>query len=207
MSGAIAEIPESIKHARAAKGFTQRQLGERVGLPQSHISKIESGAVDLQLSSLIEIARALDLELKLVPRKTLPAIESVVRSQRERHDTSRALTTIAETSRFAERIRENFPSVTQVNEFQKALNNIEPAYFDPETLRDIQEALQPVANLGKHLQDLGWALEDQVGTRKLVRQIQNATRALQKIRNLQSNATHLENAPRLPAYRLEEDDE
>lgn len=207
MSAAIVEISESIKAARAAKGFTQRQLGERVGLPQSHISKIESGAVDLQLSSLIEIARALDLELKLVPRKTLPAIESVVRSQRERHDTSRALTTIAETRRFAERIRENFPSVTQVDELQKALNNIEPAYFNPEMLRDIQEALQPVAQLRKHLQDLGWVLEDQVGTRKLVRQIQNATRVLQNIRNLQSHATHLENAPRPPAYRLEEDDE
>jgi transcriptional regulator with XRE-family HTH domain len=43
--------------------MTQKELGQRVGLPQSHISKIEKGAVDLQLSSLVEIARALDFEV------------------------------------------------------------------------------------------------------------------------------------------------
>ena len=63
MSTTIEDIAASIKAARIAKGFTQKQLGERVGLPQSHISKIEGGNVDLQISSLVEIARALDLEV------------------------------------------------------------------------------------------------------------------------------------------------
>ena len=134
MSTAIDEIAASIKAARTAKGFTQKQLGERVGLPQSHISKIESGNVDLQLSSLIEIARALSLELKLVPRKTLPAIEGVVRSHRETSHESRALTTIAETNRFAERVRESYPSVTAVNELQDALRNIQAIRFNPESI-------------------------------------------------------------------------
>ena len=39
-----------------------------VGLPQGHLSKIESGLVDLQLSSLIELTCALDLEVTLVHR-------------------------------------------------------------------------------------------------------------------------------------------
>ena len=66
-----------IKAARERKGLTQRELGERVGLPQSHLSKIESAQVDLQASSLIEIARALDLELALLPRSALPAIQAL----------------------------------------------------------------------------------------------------------------------------------
>ena len=57
MSVGIADIAVSIRQARKDKGLTQRELGKRVGLPQSHISKIESGAVDVQLSSLVEITR------------------------------------------------------------------------------------------------------------------------------------------------------
>ena len=49
-------------------------------MPQSHISKIESGVVDLRLSSLISLARVLDLELAFVPRKIMPAVRSIVRS-------------------------------------------------------------------------------------------------------------------------------
>ena len=81
MSAQNQDIAAGIRAARTAKGLTQRELGQRVGLPQSHISKIESGAVDLQLSSLVEIARALDLELKLVPRRVLPAVEATIRAQ------------------------------------------------------------------------------------------------------------------------------
>jgi predicted transcriptional regulator len=49
-------------------------------VPQSHISKIESGAVDLRVSSLIALARALDLELFVAPKKSTPAIKSIIRS-------------------------------------------------------------------------------------------------------------------------------
>ena len=67
-----------------------------VGVPQSHISKIENGAVDLKLSSLVQIARALDLELKLIPRKAIPAVEGIVRATKgfPRDRTSQALSEI-----------------------------------------------------------------------------------------------------------------
>ncbi|MAF27742.1 MAG: transcriptional regulator [Croceicoccus sp.] len=74
------QIAASLKTARLAKGLTQKELGRRVGMPQSHISKIESGGVDLQLSSLTELSRALDLEVKLVPRAAVVALESVLRT-------------------------------------------------------------------------------------------------------------------------------
>lgn len=80
MTAGLDEIATSIRASRQAKALTQKALGQRVGLPQSHISKIEKGVVDLQLSSLVEIARALDLEVKLVPRKALPAVEGAVRA-------------------------------------------------------------------------------------------------------------------------------
>ena len=42
-------------------------LAAKVGWPQSPLSRIERGHVDLQLSSLIQLARALGLEPVLVP--------------------------------------------------------------------------------------------------------------------------------------------
>ncbi len=78
----MTDIAASIKAARKAKGLTQRQLGQRSGLPQSHISKIENGAVDLQLSSLMEIARALELEVTLLPRQALPALKGVLHTHK-----------------------------------------------------------------------------------------------------------------------------
>lgn len=73
------QILSSLKKARKAKGLSQRELSAKSGVPQSHISKIENGAVDLRVSSLVALARTLDLELVLVPRKTVPAVQSIVR--------------------------------------------------------------------------------------------------------------------------------
>lgn len=70
----------ALKEARTAKGLSQRALAEQVGLPQSHISRIESGAVDLQTSSLIQLARALDLEVVLVPRRMMSTVEALGRA-------------------------------------------------------------------------------------------------------------------------------
>lgn len=59
--------------------MSQRALAKLSHVPQSHISKIESGAVDLRLSSLVEIARSLGLEVALVPRQKFAAVQSIVR--------------------------------------------------------------------------------------------------------------------------------
>jgi transcriptional regulator with XRE-family HTH domain len=78
-SAQLSILADQLKTARERKGLSQRALAEKVGLPQGHISRIERAAVDLQTSNLLQIARALDLELVLVPRKALPAIEALSR--------------------------------------------------------------------------------------------------------------------------------
>ena len=80
------QILESLREARVRKGLSQRKLSARSGVPQSHISKIESGGVDLRVSSLIALARVLDLELILAPKKSVPAIKSMVRSAQGKGD-------------------------------------------------------------------------------------------------------------------------
>lgn len=80
MTYAIVDIARTLREARQGKGLSQRALSARSGVHQYRISKIENGAVDLRLSSLIQLARALDLELMLVPRKSVPAVKSIARS-------------------------------------------------------------------------------------------------------------------------------
>jgi DNA-binding Xre family transcriptional regulator len=77
----------ALKAARARKGLSQRALSARAGMPQSHLSKIESGAVDIRLSSFVQLARLLDLEPMLVPRARVPAVDAILRSTGRSGDT------------------------------------------------------------------------------------------------------------------------
>lgn len=77
----MSRILEELKAARQEKGLKQATLGEKLGLPQSHISKIEKGGTDPRLSTVTELARLLDHELVLVPRQLLPAIRAIIRGQ------------------------------------------------------------------------------------------------------------------------------
>jgi len=67
--------------SRASRTWGKYKRAERrsyIGLPQSHISAIETGKVDPRLSSFIEMARQLDLEPLLVPRALVPAIQAML---------------------------------------------------------------------------------------------------------------------------------
>src|SRR5579864_5154972 len=76
----IEDIARTLKEAREAKGLSQRALSAKIGLTQAHISNIENAAADLHLSNLMELARALDLEVMLVPRKAVPAAQGLIRN-------------------------------------------------------------------------------------------------------------------------------
>lgn len=79
MTYATEHIALTLRRTREALGLTQRALSAKAGVPQSHISKIENGAVDLRVSSLVELSRVLDLELMLVPRKSVSPVNAIVR--------------------------------------------------------------------------------------------------------------------------------
>lgn len=72
------DIIKKLRAARKTKGLTQGALGSKMGLPQSHISQIEAGKIDMRLSSFLEMARLLDLEPMLIPRSLTPAVRSMI---------------------------------------------------------------------------------------------------------------------------------
>lgn len=69
------------REVREASGVSQRVLSARAGLTQSHISQIESGRMEPGLSSFVDLTRALDLELVLLPKKLLPAVLGLIKAQ------------------------------------------------------------------------------------------------------------------------------
>ena len=69
---------------RHKRGWSQIELGQRLGLPQTHISGIETGKVVPRFDTLLDLVRVLDRDLLLVPRTLVPAVQALIRDQRPR---------------------------------------------------------------------------------------------------------------------------
>ena len=82
---------EQIKQTRRKRGWGQRELAAKVGLPQPHISGIESGQIVPRFDTLLDLVRVLDLDILLVPRALVPAVQSLVRAEREPESAERPL--------------------------------------------------------------------------------------------------------------------
>ena len=119
-------LTEAIRQARLAKGWSQRDLSARAHLTQAQISRIENGEVDLQVSTLIELARSLDLDLQLVPRSALVAVEAAVRSAEERLDERSARKLLAALRTLAERAQQVAPGREDIASIASSLQDLEP---------------------------------------------------------------------------------
>jgi HTH-type transcriptional regulator/antitoxin HipB len=62
------QIGAIIRRARRNAGLTQAELGNRIGLRQATISKLEKGEPATQLSTLLDVLTALELEVTIDER-------------------------------------------------------------------------------------------------------------------------------------------
>jgi transcriptional regulator with XRE-family HTH domain len=88
-------LPVDLKHelvdARHRKGWSQAELGRRLGLPQPHISDIESGKITPRLNTLIDLVRVLGYDLLLVPSSLVPAVQALIRDEAHADEAERPL--------------------------------------------------------------------------------------------------------------------
>ncbi|MCB1394120.1 MULTISPECIES: helix-turn-helix domain-containing protein [unclassified Nitrobacter] len=192
MPYATDDILQTLRAAREQTGLSQRDLSARIGVPQSHISKIESGGTDLRLSSLVELARALDYELVLVPRKLLPAVEAIVGGA--------SMTLSGETRQRA----------TVLNRAQAAVARLTRTHPDAAEFKRLDQTLRELANFQFGKADLATL---RAVTDKLLKlptgaaALPAAERASRQLRELRNRIAHaLPEAPR-PAYELDEEDD
>lgn len=59
------QIGEMIARLREEEGLTQTKLAEKAGMPASKISAIENSPQNLELATLVRIARAANRKLKI----------------------------------------------------------------------------------------------------------------------------------------------
>jgi transcriptional regulator with XRE-family HTH domain len=188
-------IVRSLRDARLQKGLSQRELSAKAGVPQGHISKIESGLVDLKLSSLIALARILELEVMTVPRNLVPAVQAIMRS-------GQPGTRDPETARLA---------LKQVKRIEKALGRLTSS--SQEDCARLQEAARELAHLpvGRTELDLLRNAAEVAGKIEAgaagASALRDAAAALQRARNrLVHQVSGEPPRPPRPAYTLENGD-
>jgi len=189
-------IAKTLRKARENKGLSQRALSKKGGVPQSHISKIESGAVDLRLSSLIELARVLDLELALVPRKAVPAVQSIVRSSvSDINTTNRAFKELNRLQDALATLSKAGRATTEFAQLQRQLKEFQYFRIDDSVLEAFRVARKTLESLKGDAQSLG-------EIRKLKSSFENLRNAYA---HSSSSIHQIEQAR--PAYSLDEEDE
>lgn len=146
------KLAAALKAAREKKGLSQRALSARAGVPQSHISKIENGGVNLTVSSLTAIANALDLELTLVPRKAAPAVRTITRSvnnvPKATPETRKEFTQLAKQLEHIQSLKIDNSVVQNLQRQFRELRQFENLIRNTDTLRSIREALKAVESAG-----------------------------------------------------------
>lgn len=78
---AFTPVGQIFRDTREQKGLTQRALADSLALRQRQISDLERAAMDPRFSTVLDVARALDLEVALVPRHLVATIESLQRRE------------------------------------------------------------------------------------------------------------------------------
>ncbi|AHB06047.2 XRE family transcriptional regulator [Pandoraea pnomenusa] len=76
----IMSFIEPLIAARKAAALTQAELADLAGLSRMTVQKVESGALDPRVSTVLEMARALGLEPMLVPATLRHEVEAFLRS-------------------------------------------------------------------------------------------------------------------------------
>lgn len=79
-------LGDVLRSARHSQGLSQAALAAKLGLHQRQISDLERGNVDVRLSTIVNVARALDLDLTLIPRPLISAVEALQRTGSGRDD-------------------------------------------------------------------------------------------------------------------------
>jgi len=200
MTYATEQFASTLKAARETRGLSQRALSTKSGVPQSHISKIENGAVDLRVSSLVKLARVLDLELMLVPRKAVSAVQSIVRGSAD------SALAAGETTRLSvndlKRRQDSVASVTQLHPAVNELAQLQRQVRELQHFRIPRHELVSLSRTAETVNALKVTSEGLNALRASLSQLRNLRNAL--AHGLGSGGDEIESVR--PAYSLDEDD-
>lgn len=200
-SYAVRQLAQTLKEARVARGFTQRELAERAGFGQNRLALIEAGQVDLRTSTLVQLARALDLELVLTPRRVLPAVQSLTGNQ---------------ASHWQERRSVRGTPIRVLRHIQQHIAALESAHLSSEELPKVKRAVQALIEAGPNLgfstlqplrRSVHWLALARANIAQAEQPLAKAAAQLQELYQTLPAMARLEQAPQVQraAYSLEDE--
>ena len=190
------ELAATLKAVRERSGISQRALSARAGVPQSHISKIERGHVNLTVSSLTAIANALDLDIALVPRQAMPAVNAICRSAGDaRHS-------LPEVRKELARIAKQLENLKTLGTEMSAYEDLHRKFRELRQFEHLIKDKDTLISIKKNLKAIGRTRDGHVRLGGVAQQIADLSNAL-------AHGGMRVDQPRSPrpAYRLEEDDD
>ncbi|MBX4904924.1 helix-turn-helix transcriptional regulator [Rhizobium bangladeshense] len=187
-------ITQQLRAAREGQKVSQRELSARSGLTQSHISQIERGTMEPGLGSLVDVARALDLEIVLAPKKLMPAIRNILDSSSTSNDvlTSDQRKLVARLERWLAQFGDGAGTRADADIFKDSLALLRHLPLTPDELDMLKRAAERLETSRAD---------------KMSRQEMGAI--AREIRQLRNAAVHRDRDDAVPrsAYALDEDDD
>jgi len=203
-------LAQILQAARERKGLSQRALAAKLGVRQSYVSRIETASIDPKASSLTEIARTLDLELVLLPRRLLPAVQALQR-QDEPNDSVKFEDSIRDR---LNRIRHQLRTIEGLAGEPKALTFLDKVIEELIPLRfgalagvQIQTLLEQIGNMLNQIRRTPHPSVDKQISKETLITIDRLARELRAIRNRLAHPAAEQPSRSAPAYRLDTEDE
>ncbi|WP_369726647.1 MULTISPECIES: helix-turn-helix domain-containing protein [unclassified Bradyrhizobium] len=78
-SEATHQLGRLLRDARKQAGLTQQQVAQRAGISRPRYRDIEQGDAAARANTLINVARALGMELMLIPQAMVPGVNALLR--------------------------------------------------------------------------------------------------------------------------------
>lgn len=75
---ALVEIGQLLKTTRKSLGLTQERVADLAGISRPRYREIEAGSSSARTTTLINISRALGMELMLIPQSMIPAVNALL---------------------------------------------------------------------------------------------------------------------------------
>lgn len=77
----LQELGDLLRQARSGAGLTQEQVADLAGISRPRYRDIETGVAAARVTTLMNVSRALGLEMMLVPQAMVPAVRALMRPQ------------------------------------------------------------------------------------------------------------------------------
>ena len=193
MESRTESLVETLRQARGRKGWSQRDLSQKADLTQAHLSRIESGVVDLKLSTFLELARLLDLEPVLAPRSALSAVHALIReadANREARSVRAAANSLQQLVRLLRIDHQQEPIVERLAELVRSLHSLEPLFRTPSELAELLDITDQLQAAGRHSD----------------RNLSSLKRGVDRFAQLRNRVVHTQHETQRPAYSLDDED-